>query len=718
MELAPSQAVITSIHVEQIEAKLFEDFRIIESNDDGTPDLLITPDFAICDSCAEELNDRRNRRYHYPFITCTKCGPRFSIETGLPYDRERTSMHPFTMCAECEQEFHDPARNRFYSQTNSCPKCKISLWLTDKNGANEHLEEDELVETVCRLISSGAIVAVKGIGGFLLICDPENEKSVLKLRERKHRPSKPFALLYPDRKAIEKDFELSSTELEALRSPEAPIVLLKPQDNSYVSSISSSIAPGLNRLGVMLPYAPLLLLISQQFNKPLLATSGNVSGSPIVYRNEEVMDTLNGFADYFLLNDRDIQVPQDDSVIMYSGKYQHKVMLRRSRGYAPGFDQEAIDPGFESKVLSMGALLKSTFGIWNLGRCHISQFLGDTMEFDAQLSYERTLRHFLELLHFKPEVIVIDKHPAYFTSQLGKELAVAHEAKTVSIQHHKAHFWALLAENQLLTSGEKILGVIFDGTGMGNDGAVWGGEFFTYESGAIKRLHHMAYFPHILGDKMAMEPRLSAMSVLHASGLDYSHEKGNFTSEEIDFYSRVLEESSLKTSSIGRIFDAVSSLLGFCHLNTYEGEAAMYLESAAQQFRWKSNEFSESYNFALGQNGEIEFTEMIVEILQDFSRGDDLGKIALKFHITLVRIIHEIAVHASITSIAFSGGVFQNCLLLDLISDELGKEFHLYFHKRLSPNDEGISYGQLVGYYMKKRSKVKKGESNKTISAI
>ncbi len=709
-ERSPKQSLITSITNEEIPFCDFTEFNIIESDPDGYPDLLITPDFAICESCVNELKDPGNRRHNYPYITCTSCGPRYSIETALPYDRHRTSMGSFTMCHACIEEYWDPKDARFYSQTNSCPGCKISQWIVDAKGNQMDIREEETVDFICRKVMEGSVVAVKGIGGYLLICDAENEQRVNELRQDKQRPAKPFALLYPDLAQVQTDFTCTKNELQALTGPAAPIVLLNVKENSDAASLQAYIAPGLDRLGVMLPYAPLLVLIAEKVNKPLLATSGNQKGSPITYKNKEAIELLNSFADYFLFNNREIQIPQDDSVVKYSAKFHQKIIIRRSRGYAPGFIQQAVKLSFQEDVLAMGALLKSTFCIWQQGRCHISQFLGDTTEFDAQLSYERTLKHIQGLLKFKPEVILVDKHPAYFSTLLGKELSVSGEISLVDILHHEAHFWAVLGENNLLETREKVLGVVLDGTGMGNDGAIWGGEFFDFYNGQITKIHHLTYYPHILGDKMAREPRLSAYSVLHTLGNDYELIKHLFSGEELEYYSKVLDHSTLKTSSMGRVFDAVSSLLGLCHINTYEGEAAMYLESEAQKHCQRSGDYPPPYPYLAGPGASIDLRDTFCEIIRDITAGKPTDEIAAKFHGTIVQIIHDIAMKSGYKSVAFSGGVFQNGLLVDMIIDRMSDEFTLYFHEDLSPNDECISYGQLVGYYMMKTIKTDKEE--------
>lgn len=715
-ERCPAQSLITSISYEEIDFQVFKEFSILDSDAEGAPDLLITPDFAICEDCKAELKDPNDRRYHYPYITCTSCGPRFSIETGLPYDRHMTSMESFTMCVECEREFWTTEDKRFYSQTNSCPECKISQWVVDANGHQQDMAEGEIVDFICDKLLTGSVVAVKGIGGFLLLCDAANEQKVMELREKKQRPSKPFALLYPSIELVDDLMEVSETEREQLQSPEAPIVLLKPKKGGKAEAFLPHIAPELDRLGVMLPYAPLLVLISEQLNRPLLATSGNQKGSPIIFQNKEAVETLSNFADFLLLNNRDIQIPQDDSVIKYTDTHQQRVVIRRSRGLAPGFVQEAVDPQFDKSVLAMGALLKSTISFWQGGRCHVSQFLGDTTEFDSQLSYEKTLKHFHSLLKFNPEVILVDRHPAYFSSQLGKELGRKYQSTVKEMLHHETHFWSVLGENNLLDSNDAVLGVVFDGTGMGNDGAIWGGEFFEFAGGSLSRLNHICYYPHILGDKMAREPRLSSYSLVHTYEMDHGLIKDNFTEEEFEYYEKVLEHSTLKTSSMGRIFDAVASLLGLCQLNSFEGEAAMHLETLARSYCDSAGEFPDPYGFAMTMNG-IDFRDTFSAIVFDLEDGKNKALMAAMFHSTVVATIENMAESSGVSSLAFSGGVFQNGLLVDMIIDKLADRFKLYFHKNLSPNDECISYGQLVGYYFREsRKRNKKNVIHSTAS--
>jgi hydrogenase maturation protein HypF len=703
---APAQSIITSFTCAEVEKRDFVGFQIVESATAGLTDLLITPDFAICQSCKDELRDPNNRRYNYSYITCTVCGPRFSIEQSLPYDRHRTSMATFRMCANCKAEYENPIDNRFYSQTNSCPDCKVSQWVTSNKGHRQRLSEASIFQYLAQRIDEGAVIAMKGIGGFMLMCDAGNTDIVHQLRKKKQRPAKPFALMYPDEVAVQADFSPSSAEWNELTSPASPIVLLKPRKGNKNEMIES-IAPGLDRLGVMLPYAPVFVQILDQLKRPLLATSGNLKGSPIIHSNELAISLLSGFVDHFLLHNRKIQIPQDDSVVMFSQKKHQKITIRRSRGYAPALVQKAIDIQFAEKVLAMGALLKSTFAIWQNGRCHISQFLGDTTELEAQLSFEKTVRHFQQLLQFTPDVILLDKHPAYYSTLLGKEMAQKLDVPTYAVQHHEAHLWAVLGENDLLQAKRKVLGVVLDGTGMGNDGAIWGGEFFLFNEGTMKRQYHLGYIPHILGDKMAREPRLSALAVLHAATCQHYLDEQLFEAEELDFYSKVLDHSSLKTSSIGRVFDAVASILGLCHFNTYEGEAAMYLERHAQTFCEKQKSFPAPFDFEILEDGAINLLPAINAIIEGQQKGKDVGLIAARFHSTVAALIGAVARREDVDEIAFGGGVMQNGLLVDMIIEGLDGKYKLHFHRQLSPNDECISYGQLVAYYASRKPQLK-----------
>lgn len=695
---APAQAVITDLQHDELPARDYVDFRIVDSDDTGEPDLLISPDFALCDNCRAELWNPANRRYLYPYITCTHCGPRYSIIKELPFDRCVTAMHHFDMCHICAEEYAAPDDTRFYSQTNSCATCGIHQWVLDRKGERVNIKAASEVDFICKKIEAGKLVAIKGIGGFLLMCDAGNTVEIEKLRRLKQRPSKPFAMLYPNLAQVRNDFVMSAEEEEALCSAASPIILLRPKTKNRLKKLQKSMAPGLNRLGVMLPCAPLLELIAMRLDRPLLATSANHKGSPIIFKNREAAEVLPVFADYILMNDREIVVPQDDTVMLFSSKKHQKTMMRRSRGFAPAYTGRALPVSFDVPVLAMGALLKGTFCVWQRGRCHISQYLGDTTSFDAQQSYEHTLSHIRKLLRCKPEVVVVDKHPAYFTSLLGKEIAVREGVDVLEVQHHEAHAWAVLGEHSLLKEEGPVMIVVFDGTGMGNDGAIWGGEFFMFQNQALTRYSHLAYYPHILGDKMAREPRLSALSVMHQSGMEYPSDNGVFSKEERAMYDKIISHSTLMTSSMGRLFDAVSSLLGLCHYNTYEGQAAMSLQCAAEAY-YHSHMPPTAYPIGTEDSYSMDVPRLIRHILRDLRQLVSRKLIAARFHETVVQYVCREIARAKCNKIAFSGGVFQNGLLIDRLTDLLGEEKSLYFHENLSPNDEGISYGQLVACY-------------------
>ena len=689
---APALSVITGFSINEIQDFDFDDFQIIHSQDNMEPNLLLTPDFAMCEVCREELHDQENRRYHYPFITCTNCGPRYSIITGLPYDRPLTTMGKYNMCDTCNDEYHNPLDRRYFSQTNSCEKCGVKLRLY-KNGVN--IQTDDYINYVVNAWKEGEIVAIKGIGGFLLTCDATNENAIKLLRNRKQRPSKPFALMYPDIDMLKEDCYIRDTEEAELKGIVAPIVLLKIANYPKRKLNISQIADDLDRIGVMLPYTPLYDLLLKEFQKPVIATSGNISNSTIVYSNEKAIKELGNIADSILVNDREIVLPQDDSVIKFSKKHNRKIIIRRSRGLAPVYINEQLELP-DKTFIATGASLKSVFAILLRGNIYISQYLGDTATYDSQLNYRKTLEYFFEILDFTPDMLFVDKHPGYFTSLFGKDIALKYDIPIVSVQHHKAHFAAVLGENNLVDSREEIMGVVFDGTGYGDDGNIWGGEFFIFQNGKIKRAFHTDYFDFILADKMVMEPRISAMAISNGIVEANPFIKKKFSDIEWKIYTKLLKgQSGLKSSSIGRLFDAVSSLVLGIDKQTYEGEAAMKLEIEASKYLANNNpDLKMSY---IKNNQISDIIKTIVSgVVQDLNKN--LGKelIAARFHISLVHYIKNISEEIKIKNLAFSGGVFQNGVLVDLIVDLMDEYYSLYFHKQLSPNDECVSYGQMI----------------------
>lgn len=712
LDQAPALSKITHHSLFKVEQKQFDSFFIQESVTEEIVHLMLTPDYAMCVDCRKELHDKNNRRFNYPFITCTHCGPRYSIIKELPYDRKHTSMNDFEMCTHCMSEYEDPSSRRHYSQTNSCKECGINISMYSGNGTLTGIDEKDIVNTITSELNDGKIIALKGIGGYLLLCDASNEATVLNLRKRKHRPSKPYALLYPSIEYAENNFEISPEEKTALQSVEAPIVLLKIRDDSTNSGrknespkkltetnrklAKEAIAPGLSHLGIMLPYAPLLELVTQAFQHPLIATSANISGSPIIYSEEDALNHLKGIADFIVTHNREIITPQDDSVVKYTNQSKQKIILRRSRGLAPSFFGYTTQNN--STLLATGALLKSSFTYTNKGNTFISQYLGNTDSYLSQKAYSKTLGHFIQLFHKQPKVIISDKHPEYFSTQLAGELSQQFKIEVKKVQHHKAHAAAVLAENNLLQHETPVLCVIWDGTGLGDDGNIWGGEFFIYEKYSLARCYHFDYFPFILGDKMAKEPRISALSICRdneeASGILQS----KFTTTEFALYKKLLSgKNNLQCCSVGRIFDAVSSLLNLCDKQSYEGEAALLLETLAlQYFISNGYNFIESYFTPEGIIGGISTDNLIKGLMEDILKGINADFIAAKFHYSLAHIISYIAEENKIDAIACSGGVFQNAVLVDLINFHLGKTYHLFFHNNLSPNDENISFGQMV----------------------
>lgn len=688
----PSHSIIAHHHIHEIPLQEFSSFFIKKSITGNKPDLLFTPDIAICDECKREVLQNDNRWFDYPFATCLHCGPRYSIITSLPYDRINTTMAPLALCNDCEREYNDVYNRRHYSQTISCTQCAIPMHLYNSSGNEISNDNTTILSTLNNLINEGNIVAVKGIGGYLLICDATNDFSVTTLRKRKHRPAKPFALLYPGIDTIKSDAELSEKEIEALQNTAAPIVLctLKPEPATKICT--DLIAPGLKKIGVMLPYTPLLLLISTAFKKPLIATSGNISGSPIIYKDADALLSLNEVADYILTYEREIVMPQDDSVMQFTAN-DRKIILRRSRGLAPTYYPNPFKTN--ETLLAMGGELKSSFAITNRQNLYVSQFLGNQESVESQQAYTETADHLLKTLQAKPERILVDSHPGYFVSSLGNEKATHENIPVHSIQHHEAHFGAVLAENNLLQPDDPILGVIWDGTGYGNDKQIWGGEFFIYEEHEMHRVAHLDYFSQLLGDKMSKEPRLSALSLLKNFPQKQNLIEKHFSDEEWEFYQKQIQQpGQLLTSSMGRLLDGLASILGICQLNSYEGEAAMKLEALASGYRNHSFEY---YPITL-TNSRLQHNVMLPYIFEDLEKKEDIPLIAWKIFCSLAKAIENVSNYFDIHKIVFSGGVFQNKLLVHLVNMLLSEKKELYFHRQLSPNDECIGFGQIACY--------------------
>jgi len=702
---APSNSRIHNHSLSKVKGINFNKLDIIQSDDTtGKPNLPLTPDFALCPTCSKELANPTNRRFNYPFTTCTYCGPRYSITKKLPYDRQTTIMEAFDMCPNCKKEYNNPLDRRYYSQTNSCDTCGIKLSFFDFNppisGDKLRTTEEFINETVDQL-QQQKIIAIKGIGGYLLLCDAQSKEAIQNLRTRKHRPTKPFAVMYPNFKMVNREFKINGEEKEALTNEVSSIVLLQKKEEVKQSLLAQQIAPGLNRIGTMIPYAPLFQLILDKFQKPVIATSANISGSPIIYNDDAAKVELSEIADSILIHNREILIPQDDSVIAFTAMHNQRIIHRRSRGLAPSIENPNFEKS-EKTILATGAQMKSSFSLFTINRVYISQFLGDMDNYLTQNEYVHTIDHMQGILDCKPDVILSDKHPAYFTTEWGEQYAEEQNLPFYKVQHHKAHFAAVLAENDLMQSSEPILGVIWDGTGLGDDNQIWGGEFFGFNNQEIKRVDHIGYFPFILGNKMPREPRISALCSCHSIESSAEFLQPKFTVQEWKLYQKILknEEANLSTSSMGRLFDAVASLLLNINKTSYEGEAAIQLENLAKSYKNAySPNLEDSYFSTIANLPANKATYLINAIIQDLKKGTRPDKIAYYFHISLVDLIRLTATKNNLKNIAFSGGVFQNELLIDMIISLLQDDYKLFFHKQLSPNDENISFGQL-SYYM------------------
>lgn len=689
LENAPSISNIQFHTLSEVRYREYTDFKIVPSETEQQVTIPLTPDFAICTSCQGEIQDPDNRRYGYAFTTCTTCGPRYAVTTSFPFERKNTTISKFKMCQRCQAEYTDATDRRFHSQTNGCAACGIQLQLLDHQGKCLNGEPRELIHKTAYLLREGHILAIKNTTGYLLCCDARNPRAIANLRKRKQRPEKPFAVLYPNLDQVKRNFDLNTREEQALTSPVAPIVILNVKGR--VPDVDQEgIAPGLNQLGVMLPSTGLLTLLMAELNIPIVATSGNIHGSPIISKNAHAIEKLDEVADYFLVHDLEISFPQDDSVVRFSADQQ--VTLRRSRGMAPNYmNHFAFD---DRSVLAMGAHLKSTFAFAPNKHTYISPYFGNLDSYEVFTRYAESIATYEVLFSCTPQVVLIDSHPQYQSSILGRQLAEERKAQIVSVQHHKAHFASVLGEHDLFEVNTKVLGVVWDGTGYGEDQAIWGGEFFKYENGQMDRLTHFEYVEWLAADKMAREPRLSLLVML--SDADKSLARDKFSGTEWRIYNKVLETSDLKTSSVGRLFDAVASLLGLIDIASYEGQAAMLLESQAKGYQGE-----DLIDFLTGTDvtPTLPIRKLLGAILKAKMDAVPNAQIAASFIHTLALVIMKIATRSGYEIVACSGGVFQNALLVEKLSQlAKNKGIKLKFNRILSSNDENIAFGQLCYY--------------------
>ena len=686
----PPVARINSHSIEVTTLQHFDSFEIIPSQKGSKLNLQLTPDFAICPECAEEISDPDNRRYYYPFTTCVNCGPRWAITNTFPFERDHTSIVEFDMCEECMQEYSDPLNRRFHSQTNSCSRCGIDIQLTDNQGDILKYPISQVFKEIAELLHKGNIIALKNTSGFLLCCDATNKAAIQKLRDKKNRPRKPFAILYPNLEHLQKELPLSEKQMEALSSVERPIVIIAKTDYSGDLALTE-LVPGLNQLGIMMPYTGILQLLAEVLTMPIVATSGNLHGSPILSDSDEANKILGSVADYFVHHNLPISHPQDDSVVKYTTKFGHEVIFRRSRGYAPNYFGKEYHG--DQKILAMGGHLKSTIGYVPNDYVYVSQYLGNLDNYDVYQRFEKTVSKFVQIFEQQPDTILVDAHPAYHSTQLGLELGEKLRTEVFKIQHHKAHFASVLGEHELFDAKTPILGVIWDGTGYGDDRQIWGGEFFRYHDKQIDRIAHLAYYDWLAGDKMAKEPRLSLYSLFDGQIPPESAEK--FTNQELAIFGSIKKKNTLKTSSVGRLFDAVASLLNICDHNTYEGEAAILLENCISHYELEN---CQSY-LSEFDGVEIPTRSLFWNLYSDYKNGAAKEIVITNFLYTLATLILQIAKKHELKRIALSGGVFQNTVLIDMLLELADGEYELFFNRNLSPNDENISFGQ-INYYL------------------
>jgi len=684
----PPQSFIHSLETSYLDTVGYASFEIRASEDVGRKTAIVLPDIATCAQCRQEVLDPDNRRYRYPFTNCTNCGPRFSIIQALPYDRPNTTMSMFPMCEECRSEYDDPTDRRFHAQPNACPRCgpHVELWNPEGKILTTH---HQAITEAARAVDGGNIVAVKGIGGFHLVVDARNEHAVKRLRERKHREEKPLALMYPSLAAIENHCAVSRREASLLRSSASPIVLLLRR-STPVESVAPSIAPANPYLGVMLPYTPLHHILLAELERPIVATSGNLSDEPICTDEREALERLRAIADVFLVHDRPIARHVDDSIVRLT--CDREQVLRRARGYAPlPFRlKEKIAP-----TLAVGAHLKNTVAISVDDQVFVSQHIGDLETDTAYQAFERVIESFKQLYNTEPQAVLCDAHPDYLSTRYARRLGVP----VHTVQHHVAHVLACMVENDL---APPLLGVSWDGTGYGTDGTVWGGEFFHLSEKRIRRIAHLRTFPLPGGEQAVKEPRRSALGLLHElrSG-DMPREDlaphQSFSVTERTLLTQMLERgvNSPYTSSIGRLFDVVASLVGLRHVNRFEGQAAMELE---YQIVAADPQRTYPLTFRTGERSMIiiDWEPMILRIVADVGAGVSCGMIATRFHNTLAEAVITIAKQTGLSNVVLTGGCFQNKYLSEQTITRLTAiGLRPYWHQRISPNDGGIALGQI-----------------------
>ncbi|PKN70577.1 MAG: carbamoyltransferase HypF [Deltaproteobacteria bacterium HGW-Deltaproteobacteria-12] len=686
----PPLAHITTVESTNLEIINDKTFKIISSNAQGHADVHITPDAATCPDCLSELFDPDNRRYRYPFINCTNCGPRLTIINALPYDRANTSMSCFDLCPQCLAEYENPSDRRFHAEPNACAVCGPRLTLLDGDG--NAVESSDPVRTAVDLLLSGHIFAIKGLGGFHLAIDAGSDEAVQKLRLRKYREEKPLAIMVRDIDAVRQIARVTPDEEDLLASAQRPIVLLQKNENNLITGL---IAPGVPNLGIMLPYTPLQHLLLEKHFSALVMTSANQVDEPICIGNREALSRLKGIADYFLVHNRDILVRCDDSIAFSaSGKLR---MMRRSRGFVP--QPIPLNKIFPS-VLALGGELKTTHCILKDNFAFMSPHIGDMETPQARDFFSESLTLMKRITQSDPQIIACDLHPAYYSSQAARELT---SEKVIQVQHHHAHIVSCMAENQL--EGD-VLGLAMDGTGYGPDGTAWGGEFLIASETGFTRFGHLPYLVLPGGEKAVREPWRIGVSLLKtAYGPAWQEIARNLNlctdQAQMDLLNKIIDGKihSPLSCGLGRLFDGVAALIGLRRTVSFEGQAAMELEALA------TGTSAPPYPFILLQKDNepyrVDTASTIRAVVADLQACRSKAHIAASFHSTLIEIFaamgSEMRKATGLTRVALSGGCFQNKILLEGSIEKIGSDgFEVYSHSRVPSNDGGISLGQAV----------------------
>ena len=682
----PPLAHIDGIERRDIDLRGESAFVIVESRHEEGATTLVSPDLEVCADCLAEMRDPGDRRHRYPFINCTNCGPRFTITKATPYDRPMTTKASFPMCERCQAEYDDPTDRRFHAQPNACPECGPHVWLEGET--DRELPTDDVIAAARERVAGGGILAVKGIGGFHLACDARNEAAVATLRERKRRTAKPFAVMAADLTTVESFARLTDAEREILASPQRPIVLVTESNDS---TLDRAISPGNDRVGVMLPYTPLHHLLLEPGDVWVM-TSGNFATEPIVKTNTDAREKLLQLADALLLHDRDIHVHCDDSVVRVHE--ERELPVRRSRGYAPFPVRLPVEV---APTLAVGGELKATFCLAAGTDAFMSQHIGDMENLETLQAFTAAVTHMCGLFRIEPERVVADLHPRYLSTRWAQE---AYPDETILVQHHHAHIGSVMAENGYT---DPVIGFSFDGTGYGTDGTIWGGEVLVGDLDGLERAGHLAPARLVGGDAAVKRPYRMALSQLWAAGIEWADDLPPVVragAEEQRVVRHQLETglNSVETTSMGRLFDAVSSLAGVCHEVSYEGQAAIELEALG------TSDADGSYAFELIEGDGalvIDPTPVVTAVAADVRAGVPASVISTRFHRALAQAIVSTAEvmrrRYHVATAALSGGVFQNVTLLETAAAGLrAAGFAVLTHRLVPPNDGGLALGQIA----------------------